>query len=104
MAQKSLLRMEPRIQLQVRNADCSLCRMAQEATGSDVCVTANGSHNARVLVVSKVPWSERNLKEIHTYLERAGFDLSECAFTSAIKCRVWGLESNRTDLKACKSY
>ena len=96
--------MEPRIQLQVRNADCSLCRMAQEATGSDVCVTANGSHNARVLVVSKVPWSERNLKEIHTYLERAGFDISECAFTSAIKCRAWSIESNKTDLKTCKPY
>lgn len=101
---KGPLHMNPRIQLQVRNADCSLCRMAQEAVGSDVCVTANGSHTARVLVVSKVPWSERNLKEMHTYLTRAGFNLAECAFTSAIKCRVWGLDSNKTDLKACKPY
>lgn len=78
--------------------------MATEATGSDVCVTANGSHNARVLVVSKMPWSERNLKEIHTYLERAGFDVADCAFTSAIKCRAWSVDPNRTDLKTCRPY
>lgn len=94
-------KMEPRLQLQVRNADCGLCRLATEATGSDVCVTATGSHKARVLVVGKVPWSERNLKEIHTYLGRAGFDIEECAFTSAIKCRAWSVEPNKTDLKTC---
>ena len=78
--------------------------MSTEATGSDVCVTASGSSKARVLVVGKVPWSDRNHKEIQTYLTRAGFDVAECAFTSAIKCRVWGVEANKTDLKTCKTY
>lgn len=96
--------MEPRIQLFVRNAECERCRMCSQAQGLDRCVTASGSHNAGVLVVSKMPWGERQLREIHTYLERAGFDLGDVAFTSAVKCRTWDMQPNRTDIKACKGY
>ncbi len=98
------VKMEPRIQLAVRQAECTMCRLAEYAPGMDRCVTASGSHNAKILVVSKMPWSERTLKEIGTYLTRAGFNISDCAFTSAIKCRSWELEPNKTDLKTCKGY
>lgn len=97
-------RMEPRIQLAVRNAECDDCRMCSQAEGMDRCVTATGNHQARILVVGKTPWSERQLKEISTYLERAGFDIEDCAFTSATKCRVWDMAPNKTAIKACKSY
>jgi uracil-DNA glycosylase family 4 len=96
--------MDPRIQLFVRNAECTACRMCSQAEGMDRCVTANGSHQAKILVVNKMPWGERQLKEIHTYLERAGFDLSEIAFTSAVKCRTWDMQPNRTTIKACKQF
>lgn len=78
--------------------------MCGQATGLDVCVTATGSHTARVLVVAKMPYSERGLNEMHTYLSRAGFDLPQVAFTSAIKCRTWELSPSRTDVKTCKKY
>lgn len=97
-------RMNPRIQLYVRNAECDACRMCSQADGRDLCVTASGSHEANVLVVSKMPWSERSLKEIQTYLERAGFDLEQIAYTSAIKCRTWDMDPNKTDIKACRQY
>lgn len=96
--------MEPRIQLAVRNAECEACRMCTQAQGMDRCVTASGSHKAEILVVSKMPFGERQLKEIHTYLERAGFDISRMAFTAAVKCRTWDTQPNRTDIKTCKSY
>lgn len=97
-------RMEPRIQLAVRNAECDLCRLCSQAEGLDRCVTATGNHQAKVLVVGKTPWSERQLKEISTYLERAGFNLDELAFTSATKCRTWDLAPNKTAIKACRTY
>lgn len=97
-------RMEPRIQLAIRNAECEACRMCVQAEGMDRCVTASGNHRAKFLVVQKMPWSERQLKEIHTYLERAGFDVEEFAFTSAVKCRTWDISPNKTDIKTCKSY
>lgn len=97
-------KMEPRIQLRVRNAECEDCRMCSQAQGLDRCVTAYGNHTARILVVQKMPWGERQLKEITTYLERAGFELGEIAFTSAIKCRTWDMQPNKTDIKTCKHY
>lgn len=94
----------PRIELAVRNPQCTACRMAREADGKDVCRTAEGDHTADVLIVSKNPLSNRGRKEINTYLERAGFDISRLAFTGASKCLTWQLNPNKTDLKACKQY
>lgn len=97
-------RMEARIQLFVRNAECDQCRMCTQAEGMDRCVTATGVHNAKILIVTKMPWGERQLKEMHTYLKRAGFNMNEVAFTSAVKCRTWDMQPNKTDIKTCKSY
>lgn len=94
----------PRIELAVRNPQCSMCRLAREATGKDVCRTAEGDHTADLLVVSKNPLSDRSRKEIHTYLKRAGFDVSKLAFTGATKCLAWDLTPNKTDAKSCKTY
>jgi DNA polymerase-1 len=96
--------MDPRIQLMVRNAECESCRMWQQADGLDRCATATGSHTARLLIVQKTPWGERQLKEIITYLERAGIDPDEVAFTGATKCRTWDMTPNNTDVKTCRSY
>lgn len=94
----------PRIELAVRNAACTACKMCTEADGDDVCVTAEGNHQARILVVSKNPLGPRSRKELHTYLERAGIDVSELAFTGVSKCLVWNMTPNKSDLKACKQY
>jgi uracil-DNA glycosylase family 4 len=93
-----------RIELAVRNAACTACKMHTEAEGDDVCVTAEGNSRAKVLIVSKNPLGPRSRKELHTYLERAGFNVEELAFTGAVKCLTWELQPGKKDLKECKSY
>ena len=97
-------RSNPRVQLAVRNAVCADCKMCGQATDKDVCVTAEGAHDARVLVVSKTPLGSRGKKEIHTYLTRAGFDPEKIAFTGAVKCLTWDMQPSKTDIKACRKY
>jgi uracil-DNA glycosylase family 4 len=94
----------PHVELAVRNPNCAACRMAREATGSDVCRTAEGDHTADILVVSRNALGDRQRKELFTYLSRAGFDPTKMAFTGASKCMTWELTPNKTDLKACKPY
>lgn len=94
----------PRIELAVRNADCMKCKLCQEAEGPDRCRTAEGSHTAELLVVSKNPLGGRARKEIGTYLERAGFNLDNVAFTGATKCLTWQTQAGKTEMKECRSY
>lgn len=94
----------PRLELLIRDPQCTSCKMHTQAEGRDRCVTAKGNHDATVLVVSKSPLGERGQSEINTYLTRAGFDPDRMAFTGAIKCLVWDLTPGRVDLKTCKSY
>lgn len=96
--------MNPRIALQVRNAACGKCKMSQNVDSSDICRTAEGSHKADVLVVSKLPLGPKSRKELFTYLERAGFDPSQMAFTGTTKCLSWDNNPGKTDIKACASY
>lgn len=93
-----------RIELAIRNSDCMLCKLAQEADGDNRCRTAEGSHTADLLVVSKNPLGQRARKELTTYLERAGFDIARVAFTGATKCVTWETQANKTEMKACKPY
>lgn len=95
---------DPRIQLAVRNAVCSDCKMCQQAEGRDVCVTAEGNHDAKILVVSKSPLGNRSRKEITTYLERAGFKTDQLAFTGAVKCLTYDMVPGKTEVKACRKY
>lgn len=98
------LKMNARVQLAVRQAECEDCRMCADAQGMDRCVTASGSHTARVMVVGKKPWGEKQHREILTYLIRAGFHERDLVFTSATKCRTWETEPNRSDIKSCRQY
>ena len=93
-----------RIELAVRNAACTDCRMSREAEGEDRCVTAEGNSRARVLVVSRNPLGPRARKELHTYLERVGFKPEELAFTGAVKCLAWDTDPGKAGIKACKKY
>lgn len=96
--------MNPRVRLAVRDATCSRCRMALQAEGAGVCVTAEGDSTADVLVVSKKVLTPKAKTEIETYLTRAGFDVSKLAFTGVSKCLVYDLVPNKTDFKACKPF
>lgn len=92
------------IELAVRNADCTACKLYRQADGDDRCVTASGATHAEVLIVSKSPLVGRGLTEMTTYLTRAGFDPKKLAFTAVSKCRTWDLVANKTDQKACRQY
>jgi DNA polymerase-1 len=94
----------PRIELAVRNADCTACKLHVQADGDDRCVTARGSHASDVLILTKHPLGPRALKELKTYLERAGFDPEQLLYTGASKCLTWDLEPTKTTMKACKPY
>lgn len=96
--------MNAKIALQVRNAVCMQCKMSQGLEGIDICRTAEGNPIADVLVVSKYPLGPKSRKELHTYLEHAGFDVSTMAFTGAVKCLTWEAQPTKTHVKACKSY
>lgn len=93
-----------RIELAVRNATCTDCKLHREADGDDRCVTGEGASEARVLIVSRNPLGPRARKELHTYLERVGFKPEELAFTGAIKCLVWDAQATKSDVKTCRKY
>jgi uracil-DNA glycosylase family 4 len=94
----------PTIQLAVRDAQCTSCKLGYETTEKDTCLTATGPSRARIMVVTKSPMSGRQRSEMATYLTRAGIDPETVSFTSAVKCRAWDIEPGKTDLKACKPY
>lgn len=96
--------MNKRLQLAVRNAACDLCRMCQQAEGDDVCVTGDGPNDASIMVVTKFPARGKVRAELEEYLSEAGIEPSLVLWCSAVKCRTWDLEPNKTDLKACKPF
>lgn len=88
----------------IRNPDCDLCPLSAEAEGKDRCVTFVGSAKADFLFVTKTPLGPKSRSELEAYLKEAGYDLSKVAFTGATKCKVWGAEVTKSDIKTCRSY
>lgn len=92
------------LQLAVRNAVCDSCRMSTQADGKDICVTGDGPNDAPIAIVTKVPLGKRSRDELEGYVAEAGIDPSQVMWLSAVKCRVWDMDPNKTDIKACKQY
>lgn len=90
------------VRRKVRRANCGLCRMADGA--DTICVTATGSEEADILVVTKHPIGPKFYEELNEYLERAGIDVTTCAYTSAIKCKNYETEPGKVEVKACSRY
>lgn len=97
--------MEPRLQLAVRNAACTACKLHTQAEGDDICSTGVGPADAKVLVVTKFPPSAKMRTELEADIRTAGLPADiGLMFTGAVKCRVWELEPSRGDVKACHPY
>lgn len=94
----------PRLELQVRNAVCTDCRLSTEADGDNVCITGSGPIDADLVVVTRIPLSDRARSELDAYLREAGIDPDRTLYTAAAKCKTWEIDPNKTDLKACKPY
>lgn len=98
--------MNKRLRLAVRQADCRLCPLHEQADGDDRCVTGRGPNGASIVVVTKFPLAEtsRIKAEILTYLRDAGIDVTQIMWCSAFKCQVWDADGTKSDLKKCTPY
>ncbi len=84
------------------NPGCTDCKLHREA--SDVCVPGFGPSTAKVMVVGRMPNSDRYQAGLESDLLDAGLELGDVYFTSALKCRNFEQGSSNVDVKACRKY
>lgn len=98
--------MNKELRLQVRNAVCEDCRLGPlTASELDVCVTGSGHYpDPDFAVVTKTPVSNRVRSQLELIFSDLDLDVERILWLSAVKCRVWDVEANKTDLKACREY
>src|SRR3954470_14599455 len=96
--------MNNQLNLAVRNAVCTDCRLSRGLAGKEVCITGSGPSTATVGVVTTFPLSEqsRMRKELTTFLKEVG--IAEVFWLSALKCAPPEGTPSKTDMKACKKY
>ncbi len=97
-------RLNKRLQLAVRDAACTKCKLSGDA--EDVCVTGQGPNNAQIMVVTRVPMARtgRTRIKLAEAFRTVGLDPDAMMWCSAIKCNTWGTEATKTDQKACAPY
>ena len=104
------MKRHPALELAVRNAACTECRLHSDTEPEDVCITGQVDtplrKKPRIGVVTKFPVREngRTYKELAEYLTQAGIDLSEVMWISALKCSTYGLDPTKTDQKKCSIF
>lgn len=100
------MKRDPRLELAVRNAACTACRLHADAEPEDICITGQGPSKAKVAIVTKFPMYEagRTYREMVDYLTEAGIDHTQVMWLSALKCRTYSLDPTKTDQKACSLY
>lgn len=98
--------MNKRLQLAVRNAVCTNCKLSAHTDPEDVCITGSGPSNARVVIVTKTPMGaqSRGRKELVEYFAEVGLDADTFMWCSALKCSAWTASPTKTDQKACAPY
>lgn len=104
------MRRHPALELAVRNAACTECRLHSDTEPEDICITgqttASKGVKPRIAVVTKFPIAERGrtYRELCEYLEQANIDPNEVMWLSALKCRTYGMDPTKTDQKTCATY
>lgn len=85
--------------------DCGKCPLSQYAV-KEVCEPGlyTGKPQKKIMVVGKMPNSDRYQDMLEADLTEVGIDLDDVFFTSAIKCRVFDTNPTKTHVKACQSY
>lgn len=99
----------PALELAVRNAVCTGCRLYKDTEPEDICITGQVSMprmRPKIAIVTKFPISEkgRTYRELVDYLTEAGIDHTQVMWLSALKCRTYGLDPTKTDQKVCATY
>lgn len=95
--------MNPVVRDKVRDPNCSSCKLSSQATGKDVCITAEGPETADLMIVTKLPLGPKSRQELHDYLAEVGIDPATVSITSVNKCKVWDVTAGKADQKACAS-
>lgn len=86
----------------IRDSDCTRCKLQQ--TADKVCVLGSGNTEANIMVVSKMQNSGNWQKELEQQLQDAGIDIAQVYFSQAIKCRTYDQSISNGDIKACRYY
>lgn len=98
----------PALELAVRNATCTECRMHKDTEPEDVCITGQVTERGKpkIGIVTKFPISEggRLHKEMIDYLAEAGIDHTKVVWLSALKCRTYSMDPTKTDQKKCSLF
>lgn len=94
------------LELAVRNAACTSCRLHSDSEPEDICITGQGPSDAKIAIVTKFPMAEsgRTFKEMVQYLTEAGVDHTKVMWLSALKCRTYNLDPTKTDQKKCAPF
>jgi len=103
------MRRHPELELAVRNAACTECRLHTDTEPEDVCITGQvlqPKTRPKIAVVTKFPIAEsgRTYKELVDYFNEAGIDHTNVMWLSAMKCKTYGMDPTKTDQKKCALF
>jgi DNA polymerase I-like protein with 3'-5' exonuclease and polymerase domains/uracil-DNA glycosylase len=102
------MKRHPALELAVRNAACTECRLHSDTEPEDICITGQVTRlgKPRIAVVTKFPVTKdsRTYRELCAYFDEVGLDHSSFMWASALKCRTYSLDPTKTDQKTCSLF
>ena len=102
------LKRHPALELAVRNAGCTECRLHRDAEDDEVCITGQveSKGKPKIAIVTKFPIAPggKMHREMVEYLTEAGIDSHQVMWLSALKCRTYSLDPTKTDQKTCSLF
>lgn len=84
------------------NPNCEDCKLHRLADA--VCVMGDGPRDADIMVIGKMPNSNKNQTALEQQLEEVGLDPKRVYYTSALKCVNWEDSTSNAHVKACRQY
>lgn len=86
----------------IYDSACTRCKLHRGT--DDVCEPGLGPRGADIMVVSKMPNSERYFHGLADDLIAAGVDMKRLWWAQALKCRNFDANASNADVKACRPY
>ncbi len=84
------------------NRGCTACKMHRNA--DIVCEMGSGPQDAEIMVIGKMPNSDRYQSALESQLEEVGLDPKRVYYTQALKCRNFEDNASNADVKVCRQY
>lgn len=86
----------------VQNSSCMDCKLQRNT--DEVCTWGEGFKKADIMVVGKMPNSDKYQQALQLQLEEVGLDPTKVYYTQALKCRNFDDNASNADVKACRKY